>query len=298
MESGRGRTQDRNGIRLTNRFMPYVKRSTGPDLHYSIDDFTDPWKTAPYLILQHGNGRSGAFWYSWVPYLSRFYKVVRPDVRGLGQSSADFDLERDFTVEACVEDALALIDHLGADAVHFCGESMGGMIGMGLAATHPARVRTLTLVSTPISINEKGKVTFADKHSKEEQDRGVDAWLEASNRSMRFPADADPGLVTWYNAEFKKSRREVQAAMGTLANRANVAGFLPRIKAPVLGLYPSAGPLTTPEQERILMDNIGDLTMVHLPAAYHKIQLMFPATCALQLLHFIAQHDGVPCREN
>lgn len=278
--------------------MPYVKRSAGPDLHYVIDDFTDPWKSAPYLILQHGNGRSGRFWYSWVPYLSRFYKVVRPDVRGLGQSAANFDLATEFTLEACIDDACAIIDELGADSVHFCGESMGGMIGMGLAAAHPSRVRTLTLVSTPISINEKGKVTFADSKSKAEQDRGVDAWLEASNRSMRFPADADPGLIAWYNAEFKKSNRDVQAAMGGLANRANVASFLPKIKAPVLGLYPSAGPLTTPEQEKTLTDSIRDLRMVHLPATYHKIQLLFPAACALELLHFIAQHDGVPCREN
>ena len=278
--------------------MPYVKRNSRPDLHYVVDDFTDPWKNAPYLILQHGNGRSGQFWYSWVPYLCRFYKVVRPDIRGLGQSSADFDLATEFTLDACIDDVCAITDDLGAASIHFCGESMGGMIGMGLAATHPSRVRTLTLVSTPISINEKGKVTFADKKSREEQERGVEAWLEASNRSMRFPADADPGLVEWYNTEFKKGRPEVQAAMGGLANRANVASFLPKIKAPVLGLYPSAGPLTTPEQETILTDNIADLRMVHLPATYHKIQLLYPASCALGLLHFISQHDGIPCREN
>lgn len=278
--------------------MPYVKRTKKPDLHYVIDDFTDPWKNAPYLILQHGNGRSGQFWYSWIPYLSRFYRVVRPDIRGLGLSSANFDLATEFTLETCVDDTRALIEDLGGAPVHFCGESMGGMVGMGLAATYPQCVRTLTLVSTPVSINEKGKVTFADKQSKEEQDRGVEAWLEASNKSMRFPADADPGLIDWYNVEFKKGRREVQAAMGGLANRANVASLLPQIKAPVLGLYPSAGPLTTPEQEEILRNNIRDLRIVHLPATYHKIQLLYPASCAQHLLHFIAQHDGVACREN
>ena len=277
--------------------MPYVKRSAGPTLHYVVDDFTDPWKNAPYLVLQHGNGRSAQFWYSWVPNLSRFYKVVRPDVRGLGLSSADFDLSRDFTLEACVDDALAIIDDLDAASVHFCGESMGGMIGMGLAASHPARVRTLTLVSTPITINERGKVTFAEKKPGEDQDSGVDAWLEASNRNMRFPPDADPGLIAWYNAEFKKNNRDVQAAMGGLANRANVAGFLEKIRAPVLGLYPTAGPLTTPEQEQMLVNSIRDLRMVHMPAAYHKIQLLFPAGCANHLLRFIAQHDGITCRD-
>jgi 3-oxoadipate enol-lactonase len=223
---------------------------------------------------------------------------VRPDVRGLGLSSNDFDLARDFTLEACVDDARAIIDDLRVESVHFCGESMGGMIGMGLAASHPSRVRTLTLVSTPISINELGKVTFADKKPGQDQDGGRDAWLEASNRSMRFPPDADPGLIAWYNAEFKKNNRDVQAAMGGLANRANVAGFLKDIKAPVLGLYPTAGPLTTPEQEQTLINSIRDLRMVHMPASYHKIQLIFPAACANHLLHFIAQHDGLPCRES
>jgi 3-oxoadipate enol-lactonase len=279
--------------------MHYLKRSDGPTLHYVVDDYTDPWKHAPYLLLQHGNGRSARFWYSWVPYLSRFYKVVRPDVRGLGESSADFDLAQGFTLDACVDDVRAIIDDLGAESVHFCGESMGGMIGMGLANRHPTRIRTLTLVSTPISINERGKVTFADKAGDKAAggDSAVDAWLEASNRGMRFPPSADPGLVDWYNTEFKKNRREVQAAMGNLANHADMLHYLAGINVPVLGLYPTNGPLTTPDQEKMLIANIADLRLIHLPSSYHKVQMMFPAACANSLLHFIAQHDGIACRE-
>ena len=66
--------------------MPELRRAGKPTLHYALDDYTDPWRHAPYLLLQHGYGRSGRFWYSWVPYLGRFYKIVRPDLRGLGQS--------------------------------------------------------------------------------------------------------------------------------------------------------------------------------------------------------------------
>lgn len=274
--------------------MPYVERPRAPRLHYVIDDYTDPWQNAPWLVLQHGNGRSHRFWYSWVPYLARHYRIIRPDVRGLGESSADFDLEREFTLEHCVDDLLAIVDHVGADAVHVCGESMGGMIGLGLAARHPARVRTLALVSTPVRINDQGKVKF----STDAQGAGsVDAWLEASNKAMRFPVHADPGLIEWYNAEFKRSRRDVQAAMGEVVNRADVSGYLSAVKVPVLGLYPSAGPLTTPEQEAQMKALMPQLQLVHLPADYHKIQLMFPAACATALLHFIATHDGMAVRE-
>ena len=39
--------------------MPVARVAPDLDMHYLVDDFTDPWKNAPYLILQHGFGRSG-----------------------------------------------------------------------------------------------------------------------------------------------------------------------------------------------------------------------------------------------
>ena len=281
--------------------MPFLNRPGQPELYYELDDYTDPWRNAPYLILQHGYGRSGRFWYSWVPYLARFFKVVRPDLRGLGQSSADFDLERGFTLEACVADLAAIIDHLGADSVHFCGESMGGILGMVLAATHPARVRTLTLVSSPVYIGSAPKQTYALGHASEAEAKrvmGMQAWVAATNRTTRFPPDTDPRLLAWYEQEFARNRSDVQMAMSKLLDGASAAPFLPRIAAPVLGLYPTSGPITSAEQEQQLVANIKNLRMVHMPTNFHKVQLLFPAACANHLLHFAAQHDGTACRES
>jgi 3-oxoadipate enol-lactonase len=276
--------------------MPYVKRQNGPTLHYLIDDYTDPWKDAPYIVLQHGNGRSGRFWYSWVPYLSRYYRIVRPDMRGLGESSADFDLKSEFTLENCVDDLVTIIDDLGAQSVHVCGESAGGMVSIALAALHPQRVRTLTLVSTPVSIPAERRVTYGMTGVSEQTDR--DAYIDATNRSMRFPPDADPGLLDWYKREFQKYRADVQGAMAAgLVNSANMLSYLGRLQAPVLGLYPSEGPITTPEQKQMLRDHIKNLRLVQLPGTFHKVQLMFPAACAQHLLHFAAQFDGVACHE-
>ena len=276
--------------------MPRVKAGSGPTLHYVVDDYTDPWKNAPYLVLQHGNGRSGAFWYSWVPYLSRFYRVVRPDMRGLGQSSADFDLASGFTLEHCVSDLVAIIDDLGAESVHICGESAGGMVSMALTAMHPRRVRTLTLVSTPVRIPAERRVTYGMTGEARAADR--DAYIEATNKSMRFPADADPGLLDWYKSEFQKNRADVQAAMASgLVNSADMLSYLARIQAPVLGLYPSEGPLTPPEQKQLMREHIANLRLVQLPGTFHKVQLMYPAACAQALLNFAAQYDGIPSHE-
>jgi 3-oxoadipate enol-lactonase len=280
--------------------MPDLLRSGKPRLHYRVDDYTDPWKNAPYLVLQHGNGRSSRFWYSWVPYLSRYYKVVRPDARGLGSSAADFDLERDVTVDVLVDDLAAICDALGARTVHFCGESMGGILGLAFAATHPEQVRTLTLVSTPVYISDKMKESYSMGHASRVdamKEMGRDAWLKATNRSTRFPPESDPGLLDWYEAEFAKSSAEVQLAYAKLVNGANAAGFLPRVKAPVLGLYPTNGPITSAEQEHMLLENLHDFRIVHLPTRYHMVHHIAPAACATALLHFMAAHDGIACHE-
>ena len=280
--------------------MPFVKRAGHPDIHYALDDFTDPWRAAPYLILQHGFGRSGRFWYSWVPYLARWFKVVRPDVRGLGRSPAGFDLAREFTVDNCIADLVAIIDHLGADSVHYCGESMGGILGMAFAASHPDRIRTLTLVSAPVSLNETTKTTYALGHTSESEAQktmGMKAWVAATNRTTRFPANANPKLLEWYEEEFARNDPQVQAAMSRVMHATSALPYLPKIQAPVLGLYPSAGPITSPEQQMLLKEHIANLTMIHLPSDFHKIQLMYPRTCATHLLHFAAAHDGFACHE-
>ena len=68
--------------------MPNFKRSDTLNLHYVFDDFTDRWENRPFLLLQHGNGRSAAFWYRWVPHLAGRYRIIRPEMHGLTNSIA------------------------------------------------------------------------------------------------------------------------------------------------------------------------------------------------------------------
>ncbi|HEY8612339.1 MAG TPA: alpha/beta hydrolase [Roseomonas sp.] len=280
--------------------MPFVERPGEPVLHYVIDDFTDPWKDAPVLLLQHGNGRSGRFWYRWVPYLSRFYRVVRPDLRGLGQSGRDFDLATGLTLEALVGDLAALLDRLGTASVHYVGESMGGILGLALAATHPERVRTLTLVATPVSISGGMKERYAMGHGSRVgamREMGIRPWVEATTRGTRLPADEQPDLFRWYVDEFVANDTNVQLRMSELVNAADASAFLPRVKAPVLGLYPTAGQITDSEQEARLKAGLRNFEMIHLPTPWHMVQLLHPAECARRTLAFCASHDGIAIEE-
>ena len=280
--------------------MPYIERPNEPTLYYDLDDYTDPWKKAPVILLQHGFSRSSCFWYSWVPYLSRFYKVVRPDLRGLGRSSADFDFDKELGLEIYFSDLNAIIDHVGADSVHYCGESFGGILGMAFAGTHRERVRTLSLVSAPVYISDydKESTTYGYGSRIEAlQKMGARAWAEASNAGRRFPADADPGLLKWYCDEMGKGNVDLLVAMFRWVSGFTAEPYLPRITAPVLGLYPASGPVTDDEQLRLLKEKVRDLRLVTIPSRFHAIQNFEPAACATHVLHFAAQRDGIACHE-
>ena len=276
--------------------MADLPRPSGISVHYEVDDFTDPWTQRPFLLLQHGNGRSGRFWYRWIPYLARFYKVVRPDMRGLGQSAGRLDLDRDLTLEALVGDLVALLDHLEVDSVNYCGESMGGIVGLALAARHPSRVKTLTLVATPVFIEEAMKQRYAMGHGSRTdamQEMGIRKWVEATTRGTRLPADEEPGLFRWYVDEFVKGDPDVQVAMSKLVNGANASELLPAVTCPVLGLYPTSGQITSENQERLLKDHLADFEVIHLPTGFHMVHLLYPKTCTDHVLQFCARHDGI-----
>jgi len=274
--------------------MPLLRRTADLSIHYTVDDFTDPWADRPCLILQHGNGRSGRFWYRWVPFLARHYKVVRPDMRGLGQSTGRLDPERDISLDALLGDLTALLDHLGAERVHFCGESMGGILGLALAARHPERVRSLSLVATPVFIEDAMKERYALGHGSRieaMQEMGIREWVAATTRGTRIPADEEPDLFAWYVDEFAKGDPDVQVAMSQLVNAADASAFLPAVQAPVLGLYPTGGQITSAAQEARLREGLREFELIHLPTPFHMVHLLYPEFCTREVLRFCARCD-------
>ena len=123
--------------------------SDGLRLAYYIDDFTDPWKPAPTLLLLHAAMGSMKRYYAWVPRLCRHYRVVRLDLRGHGASQVP-PAETPLLLDRLVADVAELLDHLGLAAAHIVGTSAGGYLGQRLAMEQPARLRSLLLFgSTP-----------------------------------------------------------------------------------------------------------------------------------------------------
>ena len=217
-------------------------------------------------------------------------------MRGLGKSIFADGTAVDLSVECLIDDLLALIGTLGSENVHFCGESMGGILGLVLAAQHPSVIKTLTLVSTPVFIEETMKERYAlgyGSRTEAMEKLGIRKWVAETTKITRLPADENPGLYEWYVDEFSKGDPDLQVRMSKIVNQANVTNILKDVKVPVLGLYPGEGQITSKSQERILKSSLADFSMRKLPTDYHMVQLLFPAICCEQLRDFCLGHDNL-----
>ncbi len=111
------------------------------DLHYRVDGPSG----APVLVLSHALGLSMAMWDPQLDSLARTFRVIRYDHRGHGGSPVSAGPYR---IEDLGRDLIQLLDRLAIGRMSFCGLSLGGMVGLWLAANAPERVDQLIVCCT------------------------------------------------------------------------------------------------------------------------------------------------------
>ena len=100
---------------------------------------------APVVVFGHGLLFSGRMFQAQIERLQPSYRCVTIDWRGQGKTPATAD---GYDMETLFADAVAIIDQLGAGPVHYVGLSMGGFVGIRLAARRPELIRSLSLLDT------------------------------------------------------------------------------------------------------------------------------------------------------
>lgn len=108
------------------------------------------------LLLIAGSASDGASWGPLRPLLGG-RRLILIDNRGSGRTKVEGPIE----IVEMAEDCVALLDHLGLEAVDVVGHSLGGALGLLLASRHPTRVRRLvTMGAAPFS--PASRVLFHD----------------------------------------------------------------------------------------------------------------------------------------
>ncbi|MFV2142934.1 alpha/beta fold hydrolase [Isoptericola sp. G70] len=96
--------------------------------------------TGPPVLLVHAGVADRRMWEPLVPALSHAFRVIRPDLRGYGDTPLPGGEYAD------ADDLAALLNHLDVPDVAVVGSSFGGQVALELATAHPARVRRLVLL--------------------------------------------------------------------------------------------------------------------------------------------------------
>jgi pimeloyl-ACP methyl ester carboxylesterase len=262
--------------------------SDGVRLGYCIDDFTDPWKKAPILLLLHAAMGSARRYYAWVPSLSRHYRVVRMDLRGHGSSQIP-PADHHLSLERLVRDVAELMNHLGCASAHVVGNSAGGYLAQQLAMNHPDRVRSLMLFgSTPGLRNSQAPSWIPQIEAK-----GLRAFL-AETIADRLPLDkVDPGLVEWFLDEAAKNDPAYIGKFVLLMASYDWSDELHRIRCPTLVVVPGAEPIGSTANYEPFRRYVKDVEIRVYDGAPHNICDAFPGRCTSDVLDFLTRRFGL-----
>jgi 3-oxoadipate enol-lactonase len=256
------------------------------DMYYRVDDFTDPWLQPQTILMLHGNAESGLAWYAWVPKLARQYRVVRPDMRGFGESTA---MARDYpwTLDRLTEDFCLLMDHLGVERFHLVGAKIGGTIARAFAARRSARVITLTVVGTPPPLRA-GAAERVPELIRDFETHGVEYWAR-QNMGSRLGSSFPPDGFEWWTKFMGRTAVSTQLGfMGTIAC-ADIRADLPKIACPTLVITTEDSGLGPVEETRAWQQQIPDSELLVLPGNSYHVAATHADRAADATLDFIAR---------
>ncbi len=275
--------------------LTFIHHPSGQRTHYILNDFTDPWKPRETILIQHGFGRHSAFWYHWIPILSRKYRVIRRDLRGHGYSSYPKDSENyDYTLDTILAEMLDTLDQLGVEKVHFLGESTGGILGEIFAAKYPERLLSLTVCSTPSYLPPQALQLFAFGRKDWPtacRELGSRGWAEALSRIPGTIPVSDAQYLPWYLEQIAVSDDEGLAQYAEFLSTLDARPWLEMIKVPTLILSPTQSAAVRVEDMKALSETIEGSKLVLVEGPGHEIYVTQAKQCQEAFLAFLEDLD-------
>ena len=229
----------------------------------------------------------GATWQMWdpqMPALTRTNRVVRFDHRGHGSSPAP---PGPYAIADMGADVIALLDRLAIETTSFVGLSLGGMVGIWLAAHHPRRIEALALICTSALPGAE------------------EAWRARASvvRDEGTAAVADAVVARWFTPEFAEREPELVSRMVTMVSATPADGYAAccdalegldlhaecrRIRAPTLVVAAAEDPAMPPEEHgRVISELIPGSRYVELSPAAHLANVEQPEVVTGLLLEHL-----------
>ena len=242
------------------------------------------------LVCVHGLSRQGRDFDTLARAMRGEYRVVCPDVVGRGHSDWLAD-PLGYSVPAYVADMVTLVARLQAETLHWVGTSMGGLIGMGLAALAGSPVSRLVLndvgpLIEPVSLQRIGSFLGLPQHWASE-DEAADAlwsisqgfgphsraqWLALTRPQLRpdgagFKSHYDPAIAVPFKLITPELARLGEAALWQAYDK---------LRCPTLLLRGEQSDLLSPATALAMTERGPRARLVQIPGVGHAPTLVQP----------------------
>jgi 3-oxoadipate enol-lactonase len=240
---------------------------------------------APALMLSNSLGTTHRMWDDQVKPFTEHFRLVRYDRRGHGQSGCP---RGPYTMERLGRDAIAIIDALGIEKMHWCGLSMGGMEGMWLGANAGERFDKIVLANTSCHYpnkefwNERIKLIRERGGLAPLADRLSEAWFTRNFRAR------EPATIERLKAGLAATPVEGYIACGEAVRDMDHRDLLAQITAPTLVIIGRHDPATTPEAGEFIRSRIPGASAAIIDAA-HISNIEQPTQFTDAVLRFLAR---------
>ena len=233
--------------------------------------------SGPAVVLLHGYPFNRSMWREQAEILKNDYRVITPDLRGLGESGVPDDSQA--TIDEMVRDVAALLDELEIKRIALGGLSMGGYVAFSFYRNFFWRVRALVLADTrPQGDTEearRGREEQAQKVLEEGMESIADGFLKKVLTARTISQEPE---ITGRVREMIVATKPAGAAnaLRAMAARRDQTDFLPDILAPALVIVGSDDPITPPTDAELMHREIRGSRLEIIEGASHLSNLEQP----------------------
>lgn len=242
-------------------------------LHY-----TDVGEGPETIVFSHGLLMNGGMFSAQVEALKRRYRCITYDHRGQGGSAVTDD---GYDMETLTGDAAGLIEALGAGPCHFVGLSMGGFVGLRLAARRPQLLRSLVLMESsadpdPAETRKKyGMLNFVARWFGLRMVIGQVMPIMFGQSFLNDPERAGE-RKRWRAHILSNDRIGITRAVRGVVDRAGMMDEIGTINLPVTVIVGEEDVALVPEHSERMHKAIASSAMIRIPRAGHSSTIEQP----------------------
>jgi pimeloyl-ACP methyl ester carboxylesterase len=243
----------------------------------------EEYGSGPPLLLLHGFSLDHSMWRAQAEELQRSYRLIVPDLRGLGKSQ---DPSEPFTIEVMADDAATLMEAVDVSAAAVAGFSLGGYILLRMLARHPLKVRAAAFVSTHALADSPKRQADRLKTMRFVIDEGTQPFANAF-----IPQLFEPAYLSSHPQEVTETRRVIESQrpnsiallLDAMRQRADMSIELRDFQVPSAVIGGVSDALVSLDAMKSLHEGLPDCSLTMIENVGHMAPVEAPGEVSFQL---------------